>query len=93
MTNLFDRLSLHSTQVTDWQYYKTEEYSGERTPISPQPMDPTQPSRTRSSSGSVVRLFRGEIGGKLGGKMRSRGLDCRVWVKVCIFAMSSLHSM
>jgi len=68
-------------KVTDWQYYKTDEYSGERTPISPQPMDPTQPSRTRSSSGSVVRLFRGEIGGKLGGKMRSRGLDCRVFVK------------
>ncbi|KAL7543017.1 hypothetical protein ACHAXR_012508 [Thalassiosira sp. AJA248-18] len=73
--------SLGFDQVTDWQYYATDEYSGERTPVSPRPMDPTQPARTRSSSGSVVRLFRGEVGGKLASKLRSRGLDSRVWIK------------
>jgi len=73
--------SLGFDKVTDWQYYETDTYSGERKQVSPRPMDPTQPSRTKSSSGSVVRLFRGEIGGKLGGKLRSRGLDCRVWIK------------
>jgi len=73
--------SLGFDKVTDWQYYETDAYSGERKEVSPRPMDPTQPSRTTSSSGSVVRLFRGEIGGKLGGKLRSRGLDCRVWIK------------
>ena len=73
--------SLGFDKVTDWQYYETDAYSGERKQVSPRPMDPTQPSRTKSSSGSVVRLFLGEIGGKLGGKLRSRGLDCRVWIK------------
>ncbi|KAL9186794.1 hypothetical protein ACHAXT_010514 [Thalassiosira profunda] len=73
--------SLGFDQVTDWQYYATDEYSGERTPVSPRPMDPSQPARTRSSSGSVVRLFRGEVGGALAGKLRSRGLDPRVWIK------------
>ena len=73
--------SLGFDKVTDWQYYETDSYSGERKQVSPRPMDPTQPSRTKSSSGSVVRLFRGEIGGKMGGKLRSRGLDCRVWIK------------
>jgi len=73
--------SLGFDQVTDWQYFATDAYSGERTPVSPMPMDPSQPARTRSSSGSVVRLFRGEIGGKLASKLRSRGLDSRVWVK------------
>jgi len=71
--------SLGFDKVTDWQYYETDTYSGERKQVSPRRI--TQPSRTKSSSGSVVRLFRGEIGGKLGGKLRSRGLDCRVWIK------------
>lgn len=69
-------------KVTDWQYYATDEDTGERTPVSPRPMDPTQPRRTRSSSGGVVRLFRGEVGGRLAGKLRSRGIDARVLVKV-----------
>ena len=55
--------SLGFDQVTDWQYYATDPYSGERTEVSPWPMDPDQPARTRSSSGSLVRLLRGEIGG------------------------------
>ena len=70
-------------KVTDWQYYATDDYTGERTAVSPNPMDAVnQPARTRSSSGSVVRLFRGEAAGKLASKLRSRGLDSRVWIKV-----------
>jgi hypothetical protein len=74
-------------RVTDWQYYvvDVDVDDGEerrRTPVSPRPMDPSQPSRTRSSSGGVVRLFRGQlVGGTLGAKLRSRGLDARVWIK------------
>ena len=45
-------------------------------------MDPNQHARTRSSSGSVVWFFRGDlVGGTLGSKLRSRGLDTRVWIK------------
>ena len=73
--------SLGFDKVTDWQYYTTNEYTGEKQSVNPRPLDPTQPTRTRSSSGSVVRLFRGELGGLLGGKLRSRGLDVRVWIK------------
>lgn len=74
-------------KVTDWQYYAVDinEDSREeqrRTPVSPRPMDPDQPARTRSSSGSIVRLFRGELVGRtLGSKLRSRGLDPRVLIK------------
>ena len=76
-------------KVTDWQYYSVDvddddRYAQQerRTPIAPRPMDPTQPARTRSSSGSVVRLFLGEFtGGTIGAKLRSRGLDTRVWIK------------
>ena len=73
--------SLGFDKVTDWQYYTTNEYTGEKQSVNPRPLDPTQPTRTRSSSGSVVRLFRGELGGLLGSKLRSRGLDGRVWIK------------
>lgn len=73
--------SLGFDEVVDWQYYAMDEDSGERTPVGPRPMDPSQPARTRSSSGSVVRLFRGEIVGKLASVLRSRGLDSRVWMK------------
>jgi hypothetical protein len=51
-------------------------------------MDPNMPSRTRESGGGpagVVRLFRGELAGggtTLGSRLRSRGLDARVWIKV-----------
>jgi hypothetical protein len=90
--------SLGFDQVTDWQYYTVdvdedngkyysrikEDEEPRRTPVSPRPMDPSQPSRTRSSSGSVVRIFRGELVGgssSLGSKLRSRGLDMRVLIK------------
>jgi hypothetical protein len=74
-------------KVTDWQYYSVDvdEYDGmerNRTPVNPRPLDPNQPSRTRERGGGIVRLFRGElVGGTLVGKMRSRGLDARVWIK------------
>ena len=73
--------------MTDWQYYATDPYSGERTEVSPWPMDPDQPARTRSSSGSLVRLLQGGDGGKLASKMRSRGLDPRILVKVRLWGV------
>ena len=73
--------SMGFDEVTDWQYYSVDGYSGEKTPTNPNPLDPSQPVRTREKSGSVVRLFRGELGGRLAAKMRSRGLDPRVWIK------------
>jgi hypothetical protein len=40
-----------------------------------------RPRRTRTSSGSVVRIFRGEFVGQLGGTLSAQGLDRRVLVK------------
>lgn len=40
-----------------------------------------RPRRTRTSSGSVVRIFRGEFVGTLGGTLSAQGLDRRVLVK------------
>ena len=40
-----------------------------------------RPKRTRTSSGSVVRIFRGEFVGQLGGTLSAQGLDRRLLVK------------
>lgn len=40
-----------------------------------------RPRRTRTSSGSVVRIFRGEFVGQLGGTLSAQGLDRRLLVK------------
>ena len=79
--------SLGYDRVTDWQYYlQTVDEDGnvmddeERVPVNPL-MDPNKPSRTRNKSGSVVRVFRGEFVGKIGGMLRSNGLDNRVLIK------------
>ena len=53
----------------------------QRRVVQPNPFDASQPRRTRTSSGSVVRLFRGEFVGVLGGLLGSQGLDRRVLVK------------
>jgi len=73
-------------EVTDWQYYMTDQDEdgqtvGDRQKISPNPFDPKQPRRTRQSSGSVLRLFRAEFVGALGGLLRSQGLENRVLIK------------
>ena len=73
--------SMGFDEVTDWEYYKEDEDGRDRKVVQPNPMDPAQPKRTRASSGSVVRIFRGEFAGRLGGAMRSKGLDSRVLVK------------
>ena len=73
--------SLGFDQVTDWQYYTTDLVTGERQDRAANPFDPNQPSRTRSKSGSVVRVFRGEFTGRMGGMLRSRGVDTRVLLK------------
>lgn len=73
--------SLGFDQVTDWQYYTTDLATGKREDRAANPFDPNQPSRTRSRSGRVVRLFRGEFTGRIGNLLRSRGLDSRVILK------------
>lgn len=73
--------SLGFDQVTDWQYYTTDLVTGQRENRAVNSFDPNQPSRTRSKSGSVVRIFRGEFTGRLGGILRSKGLDTRVLLK------------
>ena len=40
-----------------------------------------RPRRTRTSSGSIVRIFRGEFVGTLGGTLSSQGLDRRILIK------------
>lgn len=69
-------------EVTDWEYYEVdEEDPAERRVVQPNPFDSSKPKRTRKSSGSVVRVFRGEFVGRLGGALSSRGLDRRIVVK------------
>lgn len=69
-------------EVTDWEYYEVnEEDPSDRRVVQPNPFDSSKPKRTRKSSGSVVRVFRGEFIGRLGGALSSKGLDRRVIVK------------
>lgn len=69
-------------EVTDWEYYEVnEEDPSDRKVVQPNPFDASKPKRTRKSSGSVVRVFRGEFIGRLGGALSSRGLDKRIVVK------------
>ena len=67
-------------EVVDWEYYDNP---GEkvRNVVEPPPLDPTKPKRTRSSSGSVVRVFRAELAGSIASTLRSQGLEYRVLVK------------
>jgi len=73
--------SMGFDEVTDWEYYRQDEDGNDRKAVQPNPMDPSQPKRTRASSGSVVRIFRGEFVGALGASVRAQGLDKRVLVK------------
>lgn len=69
-------------EVTDWEYfYENEDDPTDRKVVQPNPFDVSKPKRTRVSSGSVVRVFRGEWTGRLGGTLRARGLDRRVLIK------------
>lgn len=69
-------------EVTDWEYYEVnEEDPSDRRVVQPNPFDASKPKRTRKSSGSVVRVFRGQFVGRLGGSLSSRGLDNRILVK------------
>jgi hypothetical protein len=69
-------------EVTDWEYYYPDEDDpSERKVVQPPPFDPSKPKRTRQSSGSVVRVFRGEFVGPLGAGLSSQGLDRRILVK------------
>jgi hypothetical protein len=70
-------------EVTDWEYYypSEDDRSNDRKVVQPPLFDASKPKRTRTSSGSVVRLFRGEFVGLLGGTLSAQGLDRRVLVK------------
>jgi hypothetical protein len=69
-------------EVTDWEYYyENEENPTDRKVVQPNPFDESKPKRTRSSSGSVVRVFRGEFVGPLGSTLRSQGFDSRILIK------------
>ena len=69
-------------EVVDWQYYyENEDDPSDRKVVNPNPFDSSKPKRTRTSSGSVVRVFRGEFVGRLGGTLNSIGLDRRVLIK------------
>mmetsp|Transcript_23502 Transcript_23502/g.55673 ORF Transcript_23502/g.55673 Transcript_23502/m.55673 type:complete len:619 (-) Transcript_23502:104-1960(-) len=69
-------------EVTDWEYYyEDEDDPDDRDVVNPNPFDSSKPKRTRTNSGSVVRVFRGEFIGRLGGTIRSKGLDSRILVK------------
>lgn len=73
--------SMGFDQVTDWEYYYESEEGDRKVVVPPPPLDPSKPKRTRESSGSVVRLFRGEFGGRLGATLRAQGLDARILLK------------
>jgi hypothetical protein len=69
-------------EVTDWEYfYENEEDPTDRKVVQPNPFDTSKPKRTRVSSGSVVRIFRAEWAGRLGGTLRSKGMDSRILIK------------
>ena len=73
--------SMGFDEVTDWEYYYQDEDSGDKQVVPPPPLDPSKPKRTRASSGSVVRIFRGEFQGRLGATLQAQGLDKRLLVK------------
>jgi len=71
-------------EVTDWEYYYDEnekEGVNDRRVVESNPFDQSMPKRTRISSGSVVRVFRAELVGRLGATISSRGLDRRILIK------------
>ena len=69
-------------EVTDWEYYyENEDDPDDRNVVNPNPFDSSTPKRTRTNSGSVIRVFRGEFIGRLGGTIRSKGLDSRILIK------------
>lgn len=49
--------------------------------VQPNPFDESTPRRTRTKSGSVIRIFLAEYGGTLGGLIRAQGGDNRVLIK------------
>ena len=71
--------NIRSTKPT--KSTKTTQQQQQRQVVTPNPLDPSQPKRTRTKSGSVVRLFRGEFIGRLGATIAARGRDKRVWIK------------
>ena len=73
--------SLGFEEIVDWEYYQPSLVNNERNIVEPPPFDPNAPKRTREKSGSIVRIFRGELSGRLGSMARSRGLDIRIMLK------------
>lgn len=69
--------SMGFDEVVDWEYYDDQNKVLDQQPR----LDPTKPNRTRKSSGGVLRIFRGELVGRVAGTLRSQGRDVRVLVK------------
>ena len=67
-------------EVTDWEYYYQDE-DDNRDVVNPNPFDASKPKRTRTTSGSVIRVFRGNFVGRTGSSIRSKGLDNRILIK------------
>lgn len=65
--------------IVDWEYFSQED--DEKNIVQPNPLDPSQPRRTRESSGSVIRIFRGELSGRVASMMRSQGKEYRILLK------------
>eukprot|EP00594_Rhizosolenia_setigera_P010474 CAMPEP_0178973870 /NCGR_PEP_ID=MMETSP0789-20121207/22025_1 /TAXON_ID=3005 /ORGANISM="Rhizosolenia setigera, Strain CCMP 1694" /LENGTH=557 /DNA_ID=CAMNT_0020661909 /DNA_START=32 /DNA_END=1701 /DNA_ORIENTATION=+ len=65
--------------IVDWEYFSQED--DEKNIVQPNPLDPNQPRRTRESSGSVIRIFRGELSGRVASMMRSQGKEYRILLK------------
>mmetsp|Transcript_16638 Transcript_16638/g.20348 ORF Transcript_16638/g.20348 Transcript_16638/m.20348 type:complete len:108 (-) Transcript_16638:332-655(-) len=61
-------------EQTDWDYYTRDTESGEKNYVPRDVTDPNQPQRTKTQSGSVLRIYRGELRGALAQRMRSQGL-------------------
>jgi serine/threonine protein kinase len=78
--------SLGFEEVTDWNYYETtydndSKVEVERRQVEPSPLDPNQPKRTRNKSGSLIRVFVGQLTGPTAATLRSQGLDSRLLIK------------
>ena len=83
--------SLGFDEIVDWEYYyeDQDENTKKKIVVEPSPLDPTQPKRTRSSSGSVIRVYLGQLTGALGASLRSVGMDSRIIAKEFVGDMAA----
>jgi len=79
--------SMGFDELIDWEYYDPDSGRGRISPtgrtdvVDPNPLDPGSPRRTRTGSGNLVRLFRGDFAGRIGASLRAAGKDARILLK------------